>query len=489
MAGLALELIAWGSPDPSKLAFLDQPPSRTYAEALDLLEALGAIDRTGSSRTANGPSRIARGPSLAGPSLTATGRRMLDLPLHPRLGRMVADAEPEDRWLACVLAAVVDERDPFRSKQGESPPSDLALRVDTIANANNSSADGHPWADRRAMERLRHRANDLARRSGSATENKLNSPRSGAVLALAFPDRLAIRRGSPGRFQLRTGTTAYLAPTDSLASEGFLIAADLDGKRRDARIRLAAAIDADDVAKLFSAEVETKVSLQWAGDRLVERTERRLGGLGLDIAERRPEPGPEVARMLAARIRKLGFLALDPDGRLTAQLGRLAFSNLDGAFSNLDGAFGDQNQRQDPITDRYLMEHLEDWLGQQLLKAVALDEIDPIKALASFRAASSATRKGGQPPSRLELANGRTVKVAYPDGTPRIAVEAQDLYGVDRHPEIGGVRVVVEVLSPANRPIQITSDLPGFWRGSWAQVRKEMMARYPKHNWPINPGG
>jgi ATP-dependent helicase HrpB len=422
---------------------------------------------------------------------------MLDLPLHPRLGRMVADTEPEDRWLACVLAAVVDERDPFRSKQGESPPSDLALRVDAIAGANNSSAagpsaDGHPWADRRAVERLRHRANDLARRSGSAMENILNSPRSGAVLALAFPDRLAIRRGSPGRFQLRTGTTAYLAPTDSLASEGFLIAADLDGKRRDARIRLAAAIDADDVAKLFSAEVETKVSLQWAGDRLVERAERRLGGLGLDASERRPEPGPEVARMLAARIRKLGFLALDPDGRLTAQLGRLAFSNLDGAFSNLDGAFGNpdkepQYQRQDPITDRYLMEHLEDWLGQQLLKAVALDEIDPIKALASFRTASNATRKSGQPPSRLELANGRTVKIAYPDGTPRISVKAQDLYGVDRHPEIGGVPVVVEVLSPANRPIQITSDLPGFWRGSWAQVRKEMMARYPKHNWPRDP--
>jgi ATP-dependent helicase HrpB len=272
-----------------------------------------------------------------------------------------------------------------------------------------------------------------------------------------------------------------------LASEGFLIAADLDGKRRDARIRLAAGIDADDVARLFSAEVETKVSLQWVGDRLVERTERRLGGLGLDVAECRPEPGPEVARMLAARIRKLGFQALDPDGRLTAQLGRITFWNQDGAFWNPDK--DPQNQRQDPITDRYLMEHLEDWLGQQLLKAVSLDEIDPIKALASFGTASGATRKGGQPPSRLELANGRTVKVAYPDGTPRIAVRAQDLYGVDRHPEIGGVPVVVELLSPANRPIQITSDLPGFWRGSWAQVRKEMMARYPKHNWPTNPGG
>ena len=445
LAGLALELAAWGAPDPSRVSLLDQPPPRTYREGVDLLVMLGAIDPRG--------------------ALTETGRRMLDLPLHPRLARMVVAAAPAEKWLACVLAAVVDERDPFRSGPGRHPPADLALRVDTVTGRG-----GHQ-AERRAVERLRTRAVDLARRTGSDIPELAPSERSGALLALAYPDRLAIRRGSPGRFQLRTGTTAFLAATDSLATEGFLIAADLDGKRKDARIRLAAAIEPEDVARMFSSEVDTKVSVQWSGDRLVERTERRLGGLGLDASERRPDPGPEVARLLAARIRKVGFRALDSDGEVRRWLDRQQFQGRDAKSG------------PGRISEEDLLEDLEDWLGTQLEAVASLDELDPIKALnaASFG-------RGRQAPARLDLGNGRRVRVSYGDGVPRIAVRAQDLYGLSRHPEIGGIPVVVEILSPANRPVQITSDLPGFWKGSWAQVRKEMMARYPRHNWPADPG-
>lgn len=443
LAGLALELTAWGKPDPSHLSFLDQPPPRTFREGRDLLSRLGAIDGEG--------------------GLTDTGRRMLDLPLHPRLARMVVDADSDDRWLACVLAAVVDERDPFRSRPGETPPADLALRVEAMSGIEV------PGADRRAVERLRVRASDLARRVGVARQNPeigaVASQRAGAVLALAYPDRLAIKRGSAGRFQLRSGTTAFLTASDSIAGEGFLIAADLDGRRKDARIRLAAAIDAEDVARLFSSEVETKRSLQWSGDRVIARTERRLGGLALDVSEQPADPGPDVAKMLAARIRKLGFQALDPEGRVRAWLDRLEFQERDANFS-----------------ERALLDGLEGWLGSQLNRSTSLADLDPIKALQA-----AAPGRGRQPPSTIDLGNGRRVKVTYPDGKPRIAVRAQDLYGVVRHPEIGGVRVVVEVLSPANRPVQVTSDLPGFWKGSWAQVRKEMMARYPKHDWPVDP--
>ena len=449
LAGLALELAAWGKPDPSQLTFLDQPPPRTFREGRDLLTRLGAIDGVG--------------------ALTDTGRRMLDLPLHPRLARMIVDADHGDRWLACVLAAVVDERDPFRSRPGENPPADLSLRVEAVSGADNQ------LADRRAVERLRVRVSDLARRVAKKPADRKKpeagaaaSQRSGAVLALAYPDRLAIKRGSAGRFQLRTGTTAFLAPTDSIAGERFLIAADLDGKRKDARIRLAAAIDADDVARMFSGEVETQVSLQWSGDRVVARTERRLGGLALDTGEKPADPGPEVAKLLAARIRKLGFQSLDPSGTVRAWLDRLEFGRGQGG----EGDF----------SERALLDGLEDWLGSQLTSAVSLNDLDPIRALKA-----RAQGRGRQPPSHVELGNGRKVKVTYPDGVPRIAVKAQDLYGVNRHPEIGGVPLVVEVLSPANRPVQITSDLPGFWKGSWAQVRREMMARYPKHDWPADP--
>jgi ATP-dependent helicase HrpB len=172
--------------------------------------------------------------------------------------------------------------------------------------------------------------------------------------------------------------------------------------------------------------------------------------------------------LLAARIRKQGFQSLDPDGRVRAWLDRLEFGGGEGR----DGDF----------SDRALLDSLEDWLGSQLNSSASLDDLEPIRAL---RAA--APDRGRHPPSHVELGNGRRVKVTYPDGKPRIAVRAQDLYGVTRHPEIGGVPLVVEVLSPANRPVQITSDLPGFWKGSWAQVRKEMMARYPKHDWPADP--
>ena len=443
LAGLALELAAWAQPDPSQLSFLDPPPPRTFREGRDLLNRLGAID--------------------GGGALTATGRGMLNLPLHPRLARMVVDADQDDRWLACVLAAVVDERDPFRGRPGETPPADLSLRVEAVSGIESE------WADRRAVERLRVRASDLARRVGAKEKSPgargAASQRAGAVLALAYPDRLAIKRGSAGRFQLRTGTTAFVAAADSIAGEGFLIAADLDGKRKDARIRLAAAIDAGDVARMFSSEVETKVSLQWSGERVVARTERRLGGLALDASEQPADPGPDVAKLLAARIRKLGFQSLDRDGRARAWLDRLEFQGRDANFS-----------------ERALLDGLEGWLGSQLSSATSLDDLDPLKALQA-----AAPRRGRPPPGQVDLGNGRKVKVTYSDGKPRIAVRAQDLYGVTSHPVIGGVPLVIEVLSPANRPVQITSDLPGFWKGSWAQVRKEMMARYPKHDWPADP--
>ncbi len=449
LAGFALELAAWGAPDPSRLSFLDPPPSRTYEEGRSLLRSLGALDHNG--------------------RLTEAGRRMLDLPLHPRLAHMIVEAPPGDRWLACVLAAMVDERDPFRRPHGEFGPGqmapvDLGLRVEAM------EGKAHDLADRGAMERLRRRAGDLARRS-AADQKDLDSSRAGAVLALAYPDRLAIRRGSPGRFQLRTGTTAYLSPNDSLATEGFLIAADLDGKRKDTRIRLAAAIEPGQVAELFAEDVTEKVGLEWSGDRIVERTERRLGGLVLDTFEQRPAPGPEVAKLLASRIRKLGFQALDPDGRVQAMLDRLEFQGRERTESPQQG-----------WSEQDLLDSLEDWLGSQLVAATSLDELDPMRALKAIL-----PRSGRQPPSQLELSNGRKVRVSYPDGVPRMAVKAQVLYGINQHPTIGGVPVVIEVLSPANRPVQITSDLPGFWKGSWAQVRKEMLARYPKHNWPTEP--
>jgi ATP-dependent helicase HrpB len=442
LAGLALELAAWGTTDASGLQFLDPPPGRALAEGRNLLLMLGAIDEAGHP--------------------TAPGREMLRLPLHPRLARMVLTCPDADRWLACVLATVIDERDPLLAGSDPADPSrqpaDLALRVKVVAGAPG-------------LDRFGRRARDLARRAGTSP-GSLDPGRAGRIVALAFPDRLAIRRGSPGRFQLRTGTTAYLPATDPLATAGFLIAADLDGERKDARIRLAAPLDPDEVAERFAGEVVTRVGLVWQGDRLVERTERRLGGLGLDVIDRAPQPGPAVAAELAARIRKRGWASLDPDDRTRSLRERVTFVRR-----HLDPTWPDWS-------DQGLLDSLEDWLGGQLLLATGLDQLRPAKALVIPRGRGDLDQLA---PLQLGLPGGRRVAVSYGDDGPRISLRAQDLFGLDQHPRIADSPVVIEILSPANRPIQITSDLPAFWRGTWRQVRKEMQARYPKHSWPEQP--
>jgi ATP-dependent helicase HrpB len=236
-------------------------------------------------------------------AITDIGRRMLGLPVHPRLARMlVAEATP----LACAVAAAVDERDVLRGPI-DTIPADLALRVRLVAGH-----DRHDLADRRAVDRLRERAADLARRVGIRFDRDLiDADRTGAVLLHAFPDRLAMRR-RPGQFQLRSGTGAWVPDTDPLAHEPFVVAADLDGKRDRSRIRLAAALDADDIAHVLSADIDETATLEWdqRRDDLVERTERRLGGMRLGEVVRPAGPGDATTAALLERARATGLAVL-----------------------------------------------------------------------------------------------------------------------------------------------------------------------------------
>lgn len=450
LAGFMLELAAWGTVDPSELTFIDPPPARAVEEALDLLQRLGAIESG---------------------QISDSGRAMSSLPLHPRLARMVVDSGI-DQPLACVLAALVDSRDVF-SGRPDDVPTDLVERVRVV-----SGDAPERRADRRRIERSRRTANDLMRRA-SVPPLPTDPDRSGSVLALAFPDRLSIRRGSRGRFQMRTGTTAWMRPEDSLAGEQFLIAVDLDGKRKDARIRLAAPLDADEVASLFSDEVTIERDLVWRGDRLAERTRRRLGGLTLDEIEQRPNPGREVAAALAARVVGDELRPLAWTKKAKALTERVAF---------LHRAIGE------PWPDwssSGLIEHVGDWLAPSLGYATGLDDVAAIDLLQLFRGLLPYQLHGELDrlaPETYRLPSGRTVPLDYSTGeTPTLSVRAQELFGLRTHPTAGGLPLTVEVLSPANRPIQVTSDLPGFWAGSWAEVRKDMAGRYPKHDWPENP--
>ncbi len=450
LAGFMLELAAWGTIDPADLTFIDPPPARTVAEAIDLLERLDAID---SGR------------------ITDTGRAMSRLPLHPRLAHMVAGSGI-DQPLACLLAALVDSRDLF-SGRPDDVPTDLTERVRIVSD---DSSDRR--VDRRRVDRVRRTANDLMRRA-SVPPLPVDPDRAGAVLAMAFPDRLSIRRGSRGRFQMRTGTTAWMQPSDSLAGEQFLIAVDLDGKRKDARIRLAAPLDADDVATMFSDEVTTEFDLIWRGDRLVERKRRRLGGLTLDEVEQRPVPSPEVVRALIDRVRREELRPLTWTKKAQVLTQRVAFLQR-----ALGAPWPDWSRTG-------LIERTDEWLAPALMNASGLDDAARLDLLSLFRGLLPAqlhAELDRLAPETFELPSGRSVRLDYSSGeAPTLAAKAQELFALRTHPTAGGLPLTVEVLSPADRPIQVTSDLPGFWAGSWKEVRKEMAGRYPKHDWPENP--
>lgn len=452
LAGLALELAAWGT-DPSTLAFIDPPPAKAMRHATELLAMLGALDHSG--------------------AITATGRRMLELPLHPRLARMVV-AEPST--LACVVATLVDERDVLRRRLDELP-ADLALRVDIVAGTAR-----HDAADRRAVDRIRERAAELARRAGVRfTLDTLDTHRAGALLLLAYPDRLGARR-RVGQFQLRTGSGAWLPEDDPLAHAPFVVAADLDGKRQSARIRLGAAVDPASIAATLGDDVTERIGLAWDAehDDLVERVERRLGALRLDDTTRRPRPGAATTAALLARARATRLAVLRWSDDATTLRARVAFLR-----DTLGEPWPDWS-------DAALVAGLDEWLAPYLAGATSADDLRRVD-LAVLLRASLPWPLGAEvdelAPPALELPTGGRAPIRYADGRPTAPVRVQDLFGCTTHPTVvaGRVRVVLELLSPADRPIQVTADLPGFWAGSWADVRKEMAGRYPKHHWPLDP--
>ena len=287
LAGLALELAAWGTP-PEDLPFIDQPPRRALSQAGQLLVQLGALDESG--------------------AITGLGRQMVDLPVHPRLARMIVERHDT---LACVVAAVVDERDvvrggraPARHQHSPQAPADLALRVQLVCGQTTDDR-----SDRRAVARVRDHAADIARRAGVMfNPDDVDADAAGSALLVGFPDRLAARR-RPGQFQLRNGNGAWVADDDPLATADFVVAADLDGRRAGARIRLGAAVERIDITSLLAGVIEDR-RLDWDDGELVLRVERRLDALRLGEERRRPEPGEEATAAVVARVRSTRLGAL-----------------------------------------------------------------------------------------------------------------------------------------------------------------------------------
>ncbi len=456
LSGLALELAAWGTPA-GELRWADPPPTRALQQGTELLQRLGALADDG--------------------RITDRGRRMLALPLHPRLAGMVDAAAPHDRGLACVVAALLDERDVFRGRPDDLP-ADLSLRVAVVAGHQH-----HEGADMRDVRRVRDRAHDLARRAGISFDlDAVNAAHCGSVLAHAYPDRIAVRRSQPGRFQLRSGAGAWTSPTDPLANERFVVAADLDGKRDNARIRIGAALDTDELIEAMADQIEQRISLVWDKQRddLVERVETRLGGMLLDERTYTPHAGDATVAALLDRVRTSRLGALQWSDRTVALRHRVAF---------LRRELGDE---WPDWSDKALLSSLDEWLApflQHATGAADLARLDTEMLLTAQFDWDTSSRLAELAPPTIDTPSGRSVRIDYSRDVPTASVRVQDLFGQTTHPSVAGGRVAIalELLSPADRPVQITRDLPGFWSGTWADVRKDMAGRYPKHQWPIDP--
>jgi ATP-dependent helicase HrpB len=442
---LALDLAAWGA-EPAALKFLTPPPEGHFAQARGLLRDLGLISPKG--------------------LITPLGQRVAELPMHPRLAVMVEKAG-EEAPTARLLAALLSEGDPDRGG-----PADVTGRIDWIARPGSAPADP---ALRERCTRIRQAAERLGQTA------PVNKAALGRLLAKAFPDRIGQRRpGAEPRFLLSGGKGASLDAGDGMAGSPYLVAADLDGDRREARIRLAAPLGASEVLGGAAGSLVTAPRIEWdARSRSVVASEEdRLGAL---IVASRPlaEPDPEaVACAMITGIRSLGFSALPWSPAAVSLLRRVGWLRANRGMTELPD-----------WRDDALLESLEDWLAPFLAgirRAADLAQLDMMAILRAVLGPQAQTVDAAAPP-QLGTPAGRAVPIDYEPSQPVVSVRPQWLYGLDDHPRAGGEPVVIELLSPADRPIATTADLPGFWRGMWAEIRKEMRGRYPRHEWPAQP--
>ncbi|WP_170582900.1 ATP-dependent helicase HrpB [Ruegeria arenilitoris] len=443
LTGLALELALWGA-EPQDLAFLTPPPEGALAEARALLRMLGALDGKG--------------------RITEHGRALAGLPLHPRLGHMLVTAGAQ----AAPLAALMAERDPLKGA-----PVDLSLRLEALRDPRAYQRNRVWPANPGVLDRIRSEAKRL--RGQIKTEGDPLSP--AAMAALAYPDRVGQRRkGDAPRYVLSGGKGVVMDPGDPLAPAPYLVAIDTDGNPREARLRMAAQISEAEIRALFADQIEWGETCAWSkrDRRVVARRQERFGVLVLDDRIWKDVPDEFVAHAILDGVRDLGLRLDGKAARFAARVELVRAAGVD----------------LPDFSENGLMDTLEDWLLPMLTGVRTAEDwkrFDLLPALQARQSWDQMQELDRRAPPAFVTPLGRKVPIDYGKAVPEIAVRLQEMFGVTQHPIVGGEPLKITLLSPAQRPIQITRDLPGFWAGSYADVRKDMRAQYPKHPWPEDP--
>ena len=448
LSSLVLDLAQWGVSDPGSLAFLDPPPAPALKEARSLLGELGALDGDG--------------------RITAEGKSLRALALPPRLARMIVDSHRLGAGEeAADIAAVLTER----GLGGDSVDLDFRLeqfRRDRSQRAGSARALAQRWASQ------------VAATEGAPGED--SSLSTGVMLALAFPDRVARNRGNGG-FVLANGRGAAVDQASALARTPYIAVAELTGTAANGRILLAAPITQADIELHFADQIETadEISFDRGAMALRARRKRTLHAITLSEAPMALKPSAETALVFA-------------DGLIAAGLDRLPWSKP--AMQWRDRVMflrKAEGESWPDLSDAALADGRETWLVPALYDKTSLKDIsagDLSDALMTLLPWELRTRLEREAPTHFEAPTGTQLAIDYEaEQGPTIAVRLQELFGLNTHPSIakGAVPLVLELLSPAHRPVQVTRDLPGFWRGSYVAVRSDLRGRYPRHPWPEDP--
>ena len=470
---LALELASWGAVDPGTLRWLDPPPAPMLASARDVLERLGALDSHG--------------------RITAHGREMASIGVHPRFAHMLVRARAIGRLpLAADVAALLSERDLLRGAGG-ARDADMRTRIEIMRGEGNP-----PGIDRFGLQRARRTSRELLRQletsngPARARGSAYGAEDVGVVLAFAYPDRIGRRRpAGEGRYTLANGRGAYFPEPQGLAKQEIIVAVDLDDRERDARILLAAPLSRAEIDEHFSERLRRRESVEWSSREQAVIARRTLE-LDSIVLEEKPLPEIPVEAARAAMltgVRELGIDALPWSSAARDLQARIEFARkLHGA----DASKGD-TPAWPAASDADLAATLEAWLPawlDNITRKEHIARIPLIDVLRSLLTWEQQRELDVVAPTHLQVPTGSQIRIDYLDqSAPAISVRLQEVFGLDATPRIGGGRVPVtfKLLSPAQRPVQVTRDLASFWRGSYADVRKDMRGRYPKHYWPENP--